>query len=99
MPIPQDIIYKLAKKDAFYDITNALCSNAALIYYIPGAFNILADLLSRLLLKAAPEKGNRDLLFLEDADSRKRLCIPENCADKLISEYYLRKFYTGRRRI
>ncbi|RCI08212.1 hypothetical protein L249_6363, partial [Ophiocordyceps polyrhachis-furcata BCC 54312] len=106
----------LEEKDAFYDIINALCSNAALICYIPGAFNILADLLSRLPLKAAPEKGDRELediwednintdyvlialLFLEDADGRKRLCIPENCADELISEYYLRKFYTSRRRI
>ncbi|RCI12001.1 hypothetical protein L249_1074 [Ophiocordyceps polyrhachis-furcata BCC 54312] len=65
------------------------------VRYIPGAFNILADLLSRLLFKAALEKGNKDLLFLEDADSRKRLCIPENYADELISKHYLRKFYTS----
>ncbi|RCI14827.1 hypothetical protein L249_6531 [Ophiocordyceps polyrhachis-furcata BCC 54312] len=55
----------LEEKDAFYNITNALYSNAALIRYIPSAFNILADLLSRLLLKAAPEKAPAERLGLE----------------------------------
>ncbi|RCI13205.1 hypothetical protein L249_1177 [Ophiocordyceps polyrhachis-furcata BCC 54312] len=66
---PSPIILTQEEKDSFYDITNALYSNATLIRYIPSAFNILADLFSRLPLKAAPEKvTNSDDKSLVDID-------------------------------
>ena len=39
------------------------------------------------------------LLYFTEQDGRRRLCIPEKCADEIIAEAHLRKFHPGERRL